>query len=625
LLCKAKPPVEGLPVVDEQMHLAHVYFNKLIEIHREFWLARLEAKRRHIPGLAEAETEWLAAKEAGKELAARIKQANAAARRKRSTPEDMAAAAAVRLAKRLAGQRFRELRAQAAHNAGYQAELGRLIVEYHGELPACPSSQSRRQGGKLKEARRDCGLYPGTYLRVENAVEQAVKMAKGLPQFRRWSGDGLVGPQLTKPGLTTRELLAAGDSRLRLQILPGPTAARRSQRVLFWIRVRSDGRAPVWAKVPAHLSRGQLPDDAVISWASLARRQVGIRRHADPQVPRGVYRPYYEWSVQLTLRTRVGKPRGEHGRCGLNLGYRLRPNGELQLQPDGSLRVASWADDAGQAGFLALPARLLSRWSKVYELQSLRAQHFNAAKEALAAWLATQSVPDWLREKTALLLNWQSMRRLGGVQGQWARERFAGDEVGFALLTTWRERDVHLEQYELNVARRARRWRLALFRKWVAELRGRYRNLAVDNTCQAQLNRLPKAESNETVNATARQNARIGAPGLLRSLLVQAGADLIDPENITMLCHACGSLEIFDHAAELAHCCTGCQRDWDQDTNAAINVLARAQELARGQGDARDPEVSAEEGDADEQPPSGGRWARRKANRSRGREEDQEG
>ena len=43
----------------------------------------------------------------------------------------------------------------------------------------------------------------------------------------------------------------------------------------------------------------------------------------------------------------------------------------------------------------------------------------------------------------------------------------------------------------------------------------------------------------------------------------------------TKACAWCGSVEAFDAAASIEHTCSSCIRTWDQDANAARNLLHR--------------------------------------------------
>ncbi|MCH8073200.1 MAG: transposase [Proteobacteria bacterium] len=47
----------------------------------------------------------------------------------------------------------------------------------------------------------------------------------------------------------------------------------------------------------------------------------------------------------------------------------------------------------------------------------------------------------------------------------------------------------------------------------------------------------------------------------------------VDAANTTRVCHACGSVEQWNQAAELSHTCGSCGVLWDQDFNGADNIL----------------------------------------------------
>lgn len=609
---KAKPPIRGAEAVDRQISAAHRYYNRLVELTNQFSAARLEAKRRYIPGLVEAEADAETAKEAVAELRRQVKARNAASRSKTASDEDREAIRTATAARNAANLRRRELLALAADNAGYQAELARLIVTYEG-VPVEPGNpaNSRRTGGLLKEARRTCGVYSGTYLRVEQAIDQARQDSGGRPmRFRRWNGGGLVGPQIQPPLSTDR--LGGPDTRFWIELRPTPRGS--SQRVLCHIRVESADRDPVWAVVPAVLPAGRFPAGSVLKWVSLIRRQVGVRRYNDPAVPDAPsYRPYYEWSVQLTIDGEEADDRAASGACGINFGYRL--------MPDRSLRVATAVGDDGHREHLAIPEDRLAGWRRINDLRSERTLAFDAMRDRLVEWLSLRDRPAWLAQAADSLVQWKSQRRLGGLQGLWARNRFEGDEEIFVALTAWRRYDVDTEEQELQVSANLRRWRLAIYRNFAAAVRRRYRVVGMDDTDYQELKRRPAAERNEAINETARFHSGIAAPGLLRQLLVRKGGLELEAFDITRTCHGCRSIESWDQASEVEHTCSSCGIRWDQDVNAATNLLrmvrdASGEVTTPDSGPARGTEVQPSSRVVENPSQSGGKWAKRKANRS---------
>ena len=595
----AKPPVSGATVIDEQISLAHRYFNKLIELHRAQREAVATTRAALCPELEAAEAAVSVADEAVETCVASIRRRNAAERRKRASAAEQEDLAALKELRAVAWADVKAARAAAA-----TPEILAVLDGIYQEGAA-----ARRQ------ARGECGVFWGSYLVVEAAVEAACK-SPAPPRFRRWNGDGQVAVQIQK-GMTATEALACQDTRLRLEHVKD--RGRRAPLYVMWIRVGSVGRDPLWAKVPFYLHR-PLPDDALIMGASLLRRQVAVRRNSA-----GEWRPYYEWSVNITLRTGLTKPVAPGGACGIDLGWRL--------MEDGSLRVAYIVGDDDRNEQLALPADLLGRIAHSDDIQAIRDDAFNHRIAELRAWMAKIDVPAWLAEATTGIAQWKAKSRLASLLSRW--QRFPGDEQMHALLSHWQARDAHLWQYERHNLIKALAQRRHLYRTFAAQVRERYRTITVEDCDWRKLARLPEAGSNEAVNATARRNQRIAAVGMLRQCLVAAGAVPNRTENTTRECCRCGHINDWPDRLELVHTCANCGEAMDQDENAAWVLLARGRvadssggngsaQTAVGESDAansaggaaRVPEAMAGQDVAPCAVVGRGRWARRKLARS---------
>jgi transposase len=55
----------------------------------------------------------------------------------------------------------------------------------------------------------------------------------------------------------------------------------------------------------------------------------------------------------------------------------------------------------------------------------------------------------------------------------------------------------------------------------------------------------------------------------------------VDAVDSTRTCHVCGLVEKFDAKQYIFHACSGCGSTWDQDDNAAANLLDRYRERER--------------------------------------------
>ena len=190
------PPIEGAALVDEQISLAHKYYNKRIELERQR-RAELTA------ATADDVTRDLEASIAAEESALAVARKRISSDRSDARSPD---AGDARPAKAIVA-RLKELRQQLRDRRKARREdpevvaASKLVNDAHGE--------------RARAARSECGVYWGTYLAIEEATNQAAK-ANGEPKFRRWTGDGLIGVQCQN-GLPASELLDAADTPMRVR------------------------------------------------------------------------------------------------------------------------------------------------------------------------------------------------------------------------------------------------------------------------------------------------------------------------------------------------------------------------------------------------------------------------
>jgi hypothetical protein len=453
------------------------------------------------------------------------------------------------------------------------------------------------------------GLYWGTYGVVDQSMNKA--QSGPPPQFKSWRGDGKIGLQVQRDPTVTDVL--AGRHRF-VQIDPPPPLPEghskrqeKTRRTVCRIRIGSTGRrglTPVWATVPFTMHR-EMPADATVKWCYLFRERIGTRE---------------EWRVQFVLAREGGfpklKPSAATGTVGVDVGWRRVPEG---------LRVAYWVGSDGREGQLILPARRLDAWPHVEELQGVRDRNFDGAREVLARWLEGDPLlpdwvglhiakleadlrrtdlregvrpaleqevavyrtyaaraltgnwlvpqpPEWFVEKTARLRQWRSANRLAAVVRRWRNERFVGDEVIFNLMEEWRRRDRHVYDWMESRRKRNVRWRNDAYRAFASELRQRYRTAHLENVNWAELQKnLPPEMDPAGVPADWRKAAAVGT--LLAFIKEAAPVSVMIPAaHTTDGCHVCGHIEDFDRL-ELVRTCPKCKAVWDQDKNAAVNLL----------------------------------------------------
>lgn len=528
----ASEPRTNLNVVNEQLLLAHRYWNTLVEIDRRRRQNSDELLARECPPLAAVEQQ-IAATEAEKQaLDDEIGYRNARERRKRATADEQA--------------RMRDVKQRLA--ALYSERKALRATEFERLRPLLDEIEAQSKE-EFKAAYRNSGLYWGTY----NAINQSAKyMRKGAPpKFRRLGlrelpERGRVAIQLQN-GRTVSEILRCENRILQIE----PTADGEGYTTVR-MRVGSENREPVWAEFGVKFHR-PLPA-AKIKWAYLHREQ-----HGDD----------VEWKVSFVLSRESGWQKSDlkdSGAVGVDVGWR---------RLTGGLRVAYWVGSDGERGELILPTKDLRRWAKADELRSIRGREFDVAQAALIKWLSARSdVPEWLIEKTTALPLWKSTKRLEMVVAYWREHRFAGDEEVFPRMEAWRKQSKHLHDWELNQRRKAVNWRDDVYRKFAAKLRRRYNAIHVEDCDWSQLKRRKPRESNET-DGGVKEYMDLASPGRLIQLLCETAATPIKvpAEYTTMRCHLCGELSGERDREQLYHTCTYCGESWDQDRNAAINLL----------------------------------------------------
>lgn len=544
------PPTENHELVLAQMRAAHVYRNRLTEIER----AR-RAKVRSINSahgdIAAAERAAAAAAEAEQE-AARAVSAHRASTRTRAVPAPLKETlTGARVAKRDAVQKLRAMRAAAREDVSTVSAVEKVNEEASAEQ---------------KAARAACGVYWGTYLLVEEAMDAARKtpLYDGAepndPRFARWEGEGTVGVQL-QGGLPTPEAFG-DDTRIQIRQIPLPpgVSARHKPRAEVRLRVGSDGRAPIWATWIAILHR-PLPEGGTIKRAAVHLRKIG---------------PRSRWFLDVVVDAPAGPRRCGEGAVAVDLGW--RKIGE-------EIRVAVWRAEDGETGEIRIPEKLVGSLRKPDDLREIRDRAFNAARDVLATWIAQQQViPDWLREASAHLRQWRSPGRLASLVLRWRKERFEGDAAGYDVLERWRYHDHHLWEWETSQRSKSLGHRREVYRVAAARLAERFGVVVLEKFDLRQIARRPVKESEEAENEVSRSNRHLVAVSELRSALRQAflsrGGEVaeVDAGDTTRICPVCGLVERFDAAAMVHHACGGCGTVRDQDEGAAQNILDRWRE-----------------------------------------------
>lgn len=524
-----------------QMLAGHRYQNKLVEIERARRDARNMLCAQYLrPGLDER----LLAIEAELEaLTAHARKANSEARSKAGDKSALRAAM-----KPLKDER-KELRAE-------RREAMRQIRENEG-LQEQFAGIDQAANAAVKAARATTEAYWGTYLLAEDAMKAAKK--KPELRFHRWDGQGSVGVQIQN-GMLTSEVFSQ-DTRIRVEPVdpaawgPSRSARRKACITTLWLRIGSQGprnTEPVWARFRMHMHR-PLPV-GLVKRVNVHRRRIGAR---------------FRWFVDFVVDCSRQLPDTVGPAAAVDIGWR---------KLDAGLRVAMLRHGRTNEE-LILPQEFLDRLRKVRELQSIRKLNFNGIIKRLREWIPTcPDVPEWMREAYAHMHAWKAYGRLVKLAQQWRVERFAGDEEVFAEVEAWRRQDKHLWDWEANQHKRTLLRRREIYRCWSADVCSRFSRVIIEDMDLREFAERPPVEEDTGEDAAARVYRHDAALSELRLALADAasarGVQIVplDPAWTTRTCHSCGQVTYIDPMVLVTTC--ECGRSWDQDVNAAINLLA---------------------------------------------------
>jgi len=544
------PTLNG-EMVRTQMRSAHRYRNALTEIERNRRAVLREAQSAHgdIGALTAAA---IAADAAVGDAVCALKAARSDARTKRAdTPEARDVLAHARVAKSTANAALRE---------------ARRAQRESGDLTALSDAVNERAAEMQRAARASCGVYWGSYLLVEAAMQAArgAPMYDGPepndPRFSRWDGQGAIGVQV-QGGMAAADVFG-DDQRIQIAIVPDRNPNRRRPRTFATLRMRvgsDEQRGPIWAEFPMVLHR-PLPEDSRIKQAAVTVRRIGPRE---------------EWALTITLALDSVREasRGE-GEVAVDLGWRLIGD---------ELRVAAWHASDGQSGELRLRYADMAALTLPQSLRSTRDTGFLPALAKLRQALESLEAPQWFRDATATLAQWRSPARLAALVLRWKAARFDGDGAAFTDAEAWRYHDHHLWTWESDQRQGGLRRRREIYRVFAAMLSRRYATVVLEAFDLRKVARLPVAESQTTENETARGNRQLAAVSELRTTLINAfrgrggSGQEVPAQDSTHECAECGHVDAFDAAEHLEHDCSGCGARWDQDANAARGLLARGE------------------------------------------------
>jgi len=420
--------------------------------------------------------------------------------------------------------------------------------EIQDKIEACETASNER----VKQERGLCGVYWGSYLLVENAVEAAIKttpMYKNVA-FKRWSKDAKIGVQFQSNATKTqyvRDVFGLTHSQLRITPQPGNNTLQ--ERMFLDVRL-GDGPTGkrndiLFARFPMLMHR-DMPMGGIIKKITI---------HAQWEVYR------YRWYCCITVDSPSIARNATQDMIGVDIGWR---------KLDGGIRVAYASNDES----LVIPDSLIELYDNSVKLQSLRDQKFDDIKPKFVATVSpyllngdsNPSVTEAHKKQLASLDKWKSKDRLRNAIYYLNANKIDGLDLTEYL--EWCKTDRHLMQYETGVRNQFYNRRDELYKNWANKLSNEY------STCVLEDFNISKIAEEKQYHNHIRQI--VGVSNLVKYLKNEFNNWMeVDPYMTTHECNLCGKVDEFDAAAYIHHVCSGCGALWDQDSNAAVVICER--------------------------------------------------
>lgn len=419
----------------------------------------------------------------------------------------------------------------------------------------------------VKAARQSCGCFWGNYNAViasyETARQRAIKTASELRFRSARRRDARIVNQIQGGGSFAQALTGAinGQVSLRPHDLERKASGRKRPEyrltATVYTRGRGARRTVTW---PLILHR-EWPPGAVIKEVVITRRTATARRD--------------EWAASFLLAL-PDEPMVRHDRaaCGIDIGWRRRNDG---------VRVASLVDDAGRTDDVVLPERIVSGFRHADALVSDLDRRTNDRVARLKA-LPWDTAPPVLRDLTAPLrtLPRVTVGMLARLTADWQRlaATWQAEALGDAQATV-RANTRDLRE-KAGLTRRLRLARRDHYRKTALALAARHHLIGIEGNLS--ISDLSRRDDNPTPEPS-RWYRKIAAPGefvaALRHAAGKQGSVLHEHAGkSTWVCAECGVEQTPRDPAALIVTCPGCSAVWDQDQNAARNLLAAARASA---------------------------------------------
>lgn len=421
-----------------------------------------------------------------------------------------------------------------------------------------------------RQQRGASGLYWGTYQGVEQAWATARQENPRQMRLHRASREGTLSVHFQDGGLPVSQLWH-GNNLLQIEPVSPEVyqAARATRRKETWTPFRfrvasTPDREPVWLTGTVCLHR-PLPADGIVRWAHL--RIEADPAHWDPTTQQ----PHRRYSLVIAVEQESTATSHEPHLWGVDVGWR---------RVEGGMRTALACDTEGNVRELVLPERLLGAYDWADRFRAGRDLQRNSIRQALVDYRGAPEthLPEFLREQLHNVGQWNSPGRFRWLYYHW--ERHAGDDAVYTRLHGWERQDRHLAACVSGAQQRAALWRENIYGAWLKDLMASASMVVVEDTNWRELSQQVDEHGEQG------QQRRIASVGWLLERLRQVGARegvevvRLPAANTTRQCSWCGHTND-DGGSDLYLRCDGCGRRYDQDLNAARNLVRG---LASGDG-----------------------------------------
>lgn len=415
-----------------------------------------------------------------------------------------------------------------------------------------------------KRLRGESGLGRGNYLAVERAWQTSRQRDARALRFHRSSPrEGTLSHAWTTRPMSVPEFLGNPYSLCSVEpvddaiyALP-PNARAKAAWTPFRFRITGTRTDPIYLTGVVCLHR-QLPAEGHVREARLV------------VAPRNAHKGNrYELHLAIELPDVPATDRSTT--WGVDVGWR---------QHEGALRVAVAVADTGEQRSLSIPAPLVALFTKAKSLPSIIDNLRNDIRATLVAYRGEANPkPEWLTEELANIGQWESAGRFHWLFTRWQAARHDGDRDVFEALERWHHRSRHLEQYLTGTRERAQRWRDYLYGSWALDLVRAAGCIAIEDTKWTQM-------AAEQTPAPIGWQRSVASPGALLERISQtAGREgvaivKVPATKTTVICSWCSHENTYNAAAAVVVRCANCNRQYDQDVNAARNIIARTTSAA---------------------------------------------